>query len=357
MSEQKKTEKAEGKYLPGIGVDVGTSNIVIARQCEDGSFFVRHHRNMLFEMEANDESSDLLERSDYLYIKTADKYYIVGEDALKLVNALGRGEIVRPMQNGLMNPTLKKAQTLLNYILEAVVGKPQFQGEPLRFSVPANPIDKLEVNNLFHQTVLAQFFTNLGFSPKPINEALSNLYNEAPSMEVEGEGTFPLTGFSISFGGGMTNCCLALRGMSLVEFSSTQCGDHIDRQTAVVTGEPVAKVMRVKEKKFNLESPDQSDRIQQALSIYYDEMVSRVVKNMLKEFAKESREFAGPIEVVVCGGTAMIPGFMSRFDRVLGSLQFPFTIKGSRLSATPFFSVSRGCALAARGDHKKMKKE
>lgn len=345
--------KPENKMVPGVGVDVGTANIAVSRQTDDGSFDIKFHRNMLFEMEVSDESTDLLKRGDYLYLKSNNKYYIVGEDALKLVNAIGKGNIIRPMQNGMLNPELKTSQDLLNKILEAVVGKPICENEPLRFSVPANPIDKPGINNLFHQMVLSGFFNKLGFKARPINEALANLYNESPSMEVDGGETYPLTGYSISFGGGMVNSCFAFKGMSLVEFSSTACGDYIDSQSAQVTGEQTSKVIRVKEKKLNLDQVDQSDRVQVALSIYYGEMISRVFKHISKELSKESREFDGKVEVVICGGSAMVPGFINKVKEVVAGVELPFQIKEIKLSSDPFFSVSQGCCLRARADYQK----
>ena len=83
--------KKEVKFKPGVGVDVGTSFIVVVRQMEDGTFVNKFHRNCLFQMDINDESSDLLERSNYFFIKTNDKYYVCGEDAISLVNAIGKG--------------------------------------------------------------------------------------------------------------------------------------------------------------------------------------------------------------------------------------------------------------------------
>jgi len=112
---------------------------------------------MLFPLDVSDESADLLERSDYLYVKVNDKYYVVGEDALKLVNAIGRGEVVRPMQDGILNPDLKESSELLFYIIKAVVGDPIIANEPLRFSVPANPVDR-DLDNKFHEMVLKSFF-------------------------------------------------------------------------------------------------------------------------------------------------------------------------------------------------------
>jgi len=344
---------AENTLNPGVGVDVGTANLCVCRQHPDGTFAVRHYRNMLFEMEATEEANDLLSRSKYLYVKSEGRYYIVGEDALKLVNALGHGDIIRPMQDGLMNPNLKRAQHLLNYILEAVLGKPLAEGETLRFSVPGNPVDKPETNNLFHQMVLSEFFKRQGYSPKPINEALANLYSESPTMEVEGEPDYQLTGYSMSFGGGMANSCVALRGMSVVDFSTTKCGDFIDKQVSLVTGTPVARVIRAKERDLDLNNVDSSNPVMQALSIYYDEMIQRVVRNVGKELVKSSHSFDGALEVVVCGGTAMAPGFIERVKRALDAADLGFKIKGVHLSTSPFYSVSQGACLAALSDAEK----
>ena len=88
------SEKKEVKFKPGVGVDVGTSNIVVVRQTEDGTFVNKFHRNMLYPLDITDESADLLERSSYFFVKVADKYYVIGEDALNLVNAIGKGNII-----------------------------------------------------------------------------------------------------------------------------------------------------------------------------------------------------------------------------------------------------------------------
>ena len=349
------TPEASGvsKFKPGVGVDVGTANICVCRQTEDGEYSVRHYRNMLFELEATEEASDLLSRSDYLYVKSDGRYYIVGDDALKLVNAIGKGEIIRPMSNGLLNPSLKRAQSLLNYILEAVLGKPIVADESLRFSLPGNPIDKPDTNNLFHQMVLIEFFKRLGYSPKPINEALASLYSEAPSMDVEGEGTYPLTGYSISFGGGMANSCFALRGMSLVDFSSTKCGDYIDNQVSLVTGTPLGKVIRAKEKSLDLDKVNNDEPVQQALGIYYDEMIYRVIRNIGRELAKQNHSVDGAVDVIVCGGSAMPNGFIKRLKASLDNTDIPFKIKDVRLAGSPFYSVSQGACLAAQSDAEK----
>jgi len=190
-------KKQDSDVLPGVGVDVGTSNIVVARQTVDGTFVNRYHRDMLYPLEASDETQDLLDRSDYLYVKAGNKFYIVGDDAVKLRNAINEGEIVRPMKDGLLNPSLKESSELLFYIIKAVVGDPIVPNEPLRFSVPANPVDQ-DYDNKFHQMVLTSFFKKLGYDPKPVNEAMAICYDCNPIMKSEEEGDVPLSGISVS---------------------------------------------------------------------------------------------------------------------------------------------------------------
>jgi hypothetical protein len=314
---------------------------------------------MLFEIEESEESLDLIARGDFLYAQSDGKYYIVGDDALKLANMIEGGEVIRPMQNGMLNPSLKKSRDLLFHIVRATIGEAVIEKECLRYSVPANPLDVQDATNLFHKEILGSFFEAIGYSPKPINEALANLHSEAPQMEVEGEKPIPLSGYSVSYGAGMVNSCFAMRGKSIIEFSSTKCGDYIDKQVAMVTGEPIGKVMRIKEKSLDLSKltdcdPKTKDVID-ALSIYYDEMISRVVKAMAKELSKGRREFPGAVDIVVCGGSAIVPGFIERMKTVVAKIDIPFKVKEIRMSKNPFFSVSQGCCLAAQADQKRTK--
>ena len=252
------------EYLPGCGVDIGTSNIVVARRTKDGTFVNRFHRNMLYPLDISEEAMDLLEKSSYLYVKVGKKYFVVGEDALTLVNAIGKGEVVRPMQDGILNPSLQESTELLFYIIKAVVGDPKVEGESLRFSVPADPVDS-PINNKFHEMILQNFFERMGYDAKPVNEAMCITYDCNPIMK-EDEEEVPLSGITCSCGGGMWNLALAYKGLSIVEFSCTKSGDYLDEQVATMTGFKKSKVIKVKEKKLDLGNVDMSDRIQAALS-------------------------------------------------------------------------------------------
>jgi len=353
---EKKVEKEKKlQFKPGCGVDVGTSNIVVARQTEDGTFVNRFHRDMLYPLDVSDESADLLERSDYLYVKVNNKYYIVGEDALKLVNAIGKGEIIRPMKDGLLNPSLQESSELLFYIIKAVVGEPIVEGEPLRFSVPANPLDK-DIDNTFHQMILQNFFTKLGYSAKPVNEAMCVAYDCNPLMKSD-EGDVPLSGICLSFGGGMVNIALMYKGLELNSFAITKSGDDIDEKVSRVTGMAQSKIVKAKEKMFDLTNVDMSDRVQAALSIYYDEMINRVIYMVSREFVEKSSEMDGEIEIVIAGGSSMPKGFCDKFNVNLKESDIPFKIYQTRHSSNPFHSVSQGASIRAQADYAKLNKK
>ena len=346
--------KADIKFKPGVGVDVGTSNIVISRQTEDGKFVNKYHRNMLYPLDINEESEDLLDRSNYLYVKVNNKFYVVGDDVLNLVNAIGKGTVIRPMANGILNPSLKESSELLFYIIKAVVGDPIQENEPLRFTVPANPIDR-DMDNLFHQMVLSDFFNKSGYSSKPVNEAMCVIYDCNPIMKSEGQ-EVPLTGICIDAGAGMCNIALSLKGLSLVEFSCTKSGDNIDEQVEKVTGISRSKIVKIKERQLDLDKVDMSDRVLAALSIYYDETIDRVIYNVAKKFQEKTSEMDGEIEIIVAGGTSMVPGFCKRLEARIKKSDMPFKIYRIRHADQPFYSVARGACIRAAADHAKSKK-
>lgn len=352
LGEEGKKEKLD--FKPGVGVDIGTSNIVVSRQTKDGTFINRFHRNMLYPLDVSEEANDLLGKSNYLYVKVGNKYFVVGEDALTLVNAIGKGEVVRPMKDGILNPSLKESSELLFYIIKAVVGEPIAANEPLRFSIPANPVD-MDVDNIFHKMILLNFFKTMGFDPKPVNEAMCIAYDCNPIVKSD-EGDVPLSGICLSCGAGMSNIALLYKGMELSSFSITKSGDYIDEQVSKVTGVPKSKITKRKEKELLLDNPSTTDRVLSALSIYYGEYVSRISHLISQEFVKKGSEISGSTEIVVAGGTSMPKGFCKIFEDSINSSDFPFSISKIRQSTTPFYSVAQGACLRAQGDYNKLMK-
>ena len=351
-SESKDEIKESSEYIPGCGVDIGTSNIVVARRTKDGTFVNRFHRNMLYPLDISDEAMDLLEKSSYLYVKVGEKYFVVGEDALTLVNAIGKGEIVRPMKDGILNPSLKESTDLLFYIIKAVVGEPICKNESLRFSVPADPVDA-DINNKFHIMILTNLFNKLGYDAKPVNEAMCVAYDCNPVMKDEGGANVPLSGIVVSCGGGMTNLALCYKGLSLQEFAVTKSGDYIDEQASIVSGVKKSKIVKIKESKLDLSNIDYSDRILAALSVYYDEVIERMLKHVTALFSKSESNLDGEIEIVIAGGTSMPKGYCGRFESIIRDTKdFPFKVSRVRHSDTPFYSVSQGACIRAIASQK-----
>jgi hypothetical protein len=235
------------------------------------------------------------------------------------------------------------------------VGDPIISKENLRFTVPSNPIDR-DMDNLFHQKVLESFFTKLGYDARPVNEAMCIIFDCNPIMKTD-EGEVPLSGISMSFGAGMVNIAMAYKGMSLSEFSCTRSGDNIDEQVEKVTGVQKSKIVKIKEKKLDLDKIDSGDKVQTALSIYYDETIERVISQICNKFKEKSSELDGSIEIVVAGGTSMVPGFCKRLEAVIKKVNMPFKIYRVRHAANPFASVSNGACIRAMSDYAKSQKK
>jgi actin-related protein len=166
----------------------------------------------------------------------------------------------------------------------------------------------------------------------------------------------PLSGISLSAGGGMTNIALSYKGLSLQEFSVTKSGDYIDEQAAIMTGSKKSKVIKVKEKSLDLNKFDINDRIQSALVVYYGEMIDRMIHYASNKFKGLNSEVDGEIEIVVAGGTSMAPGFCQKLQEAINNENFPFKVYRVRHSETPFYSVSQGACIRAQADYNKKQK-
>jgi hypothetical protein len=353
-----KTIKADGQeFCESIGVDIGTSSIVSSRKKKNGEFVNKFHRNMLFPIDVSDEASDLLEKSSYNYVKVDKKYFIFGDDSISICNAMGEKNdlILRPMSSGIINPNLKESSDLLLHIIKSVVGEPLVKGEKLRVSIPGQAINQ-DIDNTFHKMVLLGLFRDMGYDPKPVNEAMAIAYSENPTSK-DGEEIVPLSGVSISCGAGQTNLALLFKGMELGSFSITKSGDYIDEQVAKATGVPKSKIIKRKEKDFSLINVDHKDKVLSALSIYYTEYIDRICHLMAKEFTKRGSEISGALEIVVGGGGSIVPGFIPMLENSIKEQDFPFKILKIRHAKNPFFAVSNGCLLRALSDTQKQERQ
>jgi len=319
------------------GLDVGTMNIVSARQEGSETVFVQQ-RNSFVEIDYSDMAERMLSRSEVLHIRKGDDVYVVGDDALNFANIFNQ-ETRRPMQHGILSNEEQSAIPMIKLIIDQVAGEPDHPGERIYYSTPADPIDS-DLSTLYHQKTLESFLSDSGYDPEPINEGMAVIYSELADQN--------FTGLGISFGAGMTNVCLAYYAVPVMTFSIARGGDWIDEQAAQATGRTVDKVTSIKEDDFELDFQTDAGGVEGALAIYYENLLDYVIENITREVDEEDVEEGLDVPVVVTGGTASPDGFEELFEDHLSNADIPFSISDVRRADETLYSVARGALVAAR---------
>lgn len=358
-------------------LDIGTMFLVKGEVDEiaGGSTFTVE-RNVFLKAATTDDTEETLKENNWSYAKHDNSFYILGEDAIKLKNLLTVkatdanqalvatkiSELRRPMQDGILNTGEEKLSVaIIQRLIANLLGKPKQPNETLCFCAPGDPVDS-NLSVVFHKTMLAGFLKSLGYSVECIPEALAIIFSERPVAEDENEegGEAPFSGISFSFGAGMCNVCFAYKKIPLINFSVARSGDWIDREAAKVAGVDQPVITRYKEKNFDLDNVDMSDMRQAALDIFYQNMIEHALSNFSAKFNELENQIDAPLEIVVAGGTASVPGFISKFESVLDSQELPFKVKGVRLAENPLYAVSNGClvkALSVENKHQTTKEK
>ena len=329
---------------PGKGLDVGTAFIYCAEKTGPEITF-RIQRNAFFDIEYSEFVLGILEKSGVKYGLTKDRIYLVGEDAIKFANVFGRS-LRRPMRSGVISPEEEEALPVMEVIIKSVLGESSNKGELCYYSVPGQPVDA-DFDIIYHQNIIKGFLEKWGYRPKPINEGLAIVFSELADDN--------FTGMGISFGGGMTNVCLAMMGAPILSFGITKGGDWIDEQTARVINQPVSKITLFKETSFNLGKPASSqNRIEQALSFYYNNLIEYVLEQIKKEFEKKAiPEFEKSTPIVISGGTTKPEGFLERFKEILRRTDFPLRVGEVKLAPHQLYTVAKGALITALADREK----
>ena len=208
------------------------------------------------------------------------------------------------------------------------------------YSVPGAPAD-MPTDLIYHEQLLKGYLTELGYKSKSVNEGQAIIFSE---LEKEN-----FTGIGISAGGGMCNACLAYLSVPVVSFSTSKAGDFIDKSVGSVTGESATRVKMIKEQSLDLaHSP--KDKLEEALHIYYDEVIHTLITTLNEAVSKtstEAHQLDKALPVVLAGGTAQPKGFRERFEKALNESNCPVPISEVRLSQNPTQATARGAFIAA----------
>ena len=334
-------------------VDVGTMFFQVAEQ-KGKDIDISVIRNAFVELEASEDVDQVLAQNDWMYIKDDKKYYVIGEDALKVAMMFpGKVELRRPMESGVLNKGEEKKMLVLAKLIETSVGKPTGKDSVVCTCVSSDPVDGA-VDNTFHRARLEGMFKRLGWNIKTIEEGHAVILSERPVLIEEDGSESPYSGIGVSFGAGKVNCVLAYKGLPIIGMSAARSGDWIDKKVSDQTDTPVAQVTKIKETKLDFNNIDYDDDVVFALEAYYTNMLQYVFKNFSNKFAEVKSQFETPLDVVIAGGTSTPKGFKEKVTSVIEEMDLPFKVKNVIHSEDPRNAVVKGLLTQAIITQKKL---
>lgn len=323
-----------------LGLDVGTSRVVLASRPDEG-FTYKTQLNAFVRIPHSKMIEGALKREQVPFTVNGSELVVHGNESERFADLLGR-ETRRPMRGGLINPGEPESEEQLSQIFRSLLGSEKPGSRPLFFSVPAPTLGSPE-NTTYHEATIKQMLTSMGFQVRAINEGLAVIYGELEDSN--------FTGIGVSCGGGLCNVCLAYLSLPVMSFSIPKAGDFIDASTAQATGELSTRVRIAKESGFHFNGTF-SDKVQQVISVYYDDMIQALVNGMKDAFhgTKSVPKFGRPIPLVLSGGSVMPRGFQQRFEAALQGAELPIAISEIRVAKEPLYSTARGALIAATSE-------
>jgi hypothetical protein len=334
--------KSKNKNNSGsaIGLDVGTSRVVVAQRSSD-DYQYDSELNAFVNLPYSKLTASVLEREGVLHTVQNSEIIVHGNESEKFAELMSV-EIRRPMTRGTLDAKEPESLPLIRQIITSMVGDSAQPGQKLCFTVPASPLGG-EGSQTYHETTMRQLLGGMGFQTKAINEGLAVIYGEMENSNY--------TGIGISCGGGLCNVAMAYLSVPVLSFSVPKAGDYIDSSAASVTGERANRIRLTKEESFHLNGMH-ADKIHQVIGVYYDDMIETLVNGLKEAFARTRvlPKLGRPIPLVLSGGTAMPAGFRERFEEKLRGVEFPVGISEVRLASSPLYAAAKGALIAAMID-------
>ncbi|RME73983.1 MAG: hypothetical protein D6776_06075 [Planctomycetota bacterium] len=324
----------------GKGLDIGTANLISAVQDREGNLYIKAQRNAFIDIDQDDFTRNMLTKLGVQYVILNNRMVVVGDPAFELANIFNR-ETRRPMSHGMISPKEADALPIMKLLIDKLLGKPQVKDEVCYFSVPAEPID-FDMNVTYHEGLFRDLLSKLGYNAKPLVEGHAVVFAELADDD--------FTGIGISCGGGMFNVCVSYKTIPALSFSTSRGGDWVDQNVGKVLGIKASKATAIKEKGVDLRKP--VNREQQAIEIYYRELIKYTLTNIKQRFEQGSDlpSFPEPVDIVFAGGTSLVGGFTDVVRQELAKLDFPIPIKNVRRAEDPLHSVAKGCLVAAMSE-------
>jgi hypothetical protein len=342
MNTKKSSASAEEPCRPGVGLDIGTMNIVSARQTQEGSVVTRRIRDAFLDLEPDAKRS--LKMSKVNYIERDGNLIVIGDSALTMANLFKR-EARRPLSQGIIAAGELEAQEVLSLLMRQVLGKAPNGGEHCFYSVPAAPIDDPDQDTVYHAAVFRKILAEHGYDPHETTEGMAIIFSQCAEEN--------FSGLAVSFGAGMCNIALAYHASLGMKFSVARGGDWIDKHSAKAVGRTASQMCSIKERGIDLTAPE--NREQEAVVLYCRALITYCLQNTAAQFKKVQNDVAlpEPVPFVVSGGTSKVSGFLDvvkeEFEKVRKG--FPIEISEIRMATNPLTAVAEGLLILATEEH------
>lgn len=339
VGKQQEDLNITGKIL--IGLDVGTSRLLVAKKTPYGAISMNSQRNAFLGLSGDWNTIRSLKRQKVNYVDVEGRLYLVGDNAYDYGNVFPHLELKRPMANGMLSID-PNALPIIKEIIGALIGQSKSEESVCAYSIPAPPVDVHKLVQ-YHTDVIEGIIKMYGYIPVAVNEgvAVANIGLEP----------YDLTGLALSFGGGLINACLMFKGLSALQISVSEAGDFIDGMSARDVGLAAIQMNAIKESDTIDISKVQTTREGQAIKSYYILCIRHALTEIANYFNKASDKphFAEPIHIACAGGGVLIPGFSEVFEQEFNALDMPFKVAkdGVFIVDDPLTAVARGTLVEA----------
>jgi len=338
QEESNEAAQAEGSAL---GLDVGTSRLVLASGTAE-HVKTSAELNAFITVPFSKFTENILKQNKVTYqINGGGSLQVYGTEAAKFANVFN-AEVRRPMMAGTLNPSEEYSLPVIQAIIQQLVKRSK-KSENLRFSVPGALRGQTGADLVYHEAMLKNLLDAMGYKAKGINEGLAVVFAE---MERDN-----FSGIGISCGGGMCNVALAFMSLPVMTFSIPKAGDYLDNSVAMVTNESATRIRVIKEDGLDLTKQPQN-KYESALQVYYDDVIVSLVESLRSSLAETHNlpRIDNPIPIVLSGGTARPRGFLDKFRQAIERDGFPLAISEIRMADDPLTATARGCLIAALYD-------
>ena len=327
----------EQGYTQPLGLDVGTSRVVVAR-LKDKKQVYDAQLNAFLTLPYSKLAESLLQRENVFHQVQEGDIVVAGDDAEKFAEVF-HVETRRPMRNGVLNPNEPHSLAVVRRIIQKLLGQAAIEGQKVFYSVPAQG-ESLNGAVRYHEASIRQILLEFGYEATPIEEGLAVVYGEMADSNFSGLG--------ISCGSGLCNICLAVLSVPVMSFSVPKAGDFIDSNAALVTGDRANRLRLAKEKGFQLNGFS-ADRAHNALTVYYQDVIASLIGALRAQISASQKlpKLEQKVPLVLTGGTTMPKGFLEHFTRILHAEEFPLQLSEVRLAGDPLHSTARGALMAA----------